>query len=148
MTTISQMMWNTMSSNSSAIVSFATAMMKMKTLPTGFPVALCSTAIRVFRSTKQSKLSPPSNCWSCRWRCCSSGRIGLRDCRVSAKCASCSFRHCFNAAANSGCCRRGFWGPPPFKWRIQCCTVVSFKSDAIEKHNFLYANIVLRNDFR
>ena len=37
---------NTMSSNSSAIVSFATAKLKMKTLPTGFPVALCTTAIQ------------------------------------------------------------------------------------------------------
>ena len=45
-TTIYQMMWNTMSSNSSAIVSFATAMLKMKTLPTGFAVSLFSTAIR------------------------------------------------------------------------------------------------------
>ena len=45
-TTIYQMMWNTMSSNSFASVSFPTAMLKMKTLPTGFPVALCSTAIQ------------------------------------------------------------------------------------------------------
>ena len=45
-TTIYQMMWYTMSSNSSAMVSFATAMLKMKTLLTGFPVALCSTAIQ------------------------------------------------------------------------------------------------------
>ena len=35
-----------MSSNSFAIVSLATAMLKMKTLPTGFPVALCSAAIQ------------------------------------------------------------------------------------------------------
>ena len=35
-----------MSSNSFAIVSFSTAMLKMKTLPTGFPVDLCSTAIQ------------------------------------------------------------------------------------------------------
>ena len=35
-----------MSSNSSAIVKYATAMLKMKTLPTGFSVALCSTAIQ------------------------------------------------------------------------------------------------------
>ena len=35
-----------MSSNSSAIVSFATAKLKMKTLPTGFPVALCGSAIQ------------------------------------------------------------------------------------------------------
>ena len=34
------------SSNSFAIVKFATAKMKMKTLPAGFPVALCSTAIQ------------------------------------------------------------------------------------------------------
>ena len=40
------MMWNTMSSNSFAIVSYATAMLKMKTLHAGFPVDLCSTAIQ------------------------------------------------------------------------------------------------------
>ena len=45
-TTIYQMMWNTRSSNLFAIVSFATAKLKMKTLPTGFPVALSSTAIQ------------------------------------------------------------------------------------------------------
>ena len=45
-TTISQMMWNTMSSNSTAIEDLATAMVKMKTLPTGFTVALYSTAIQ------------------------------------------------------------------------------------------------------
>ena len=39
-------MWDTMSSDSSAIVSFATAMLKMKMLPPGFPVALCHTAIQ------------------------------------------------------------------------------------------------------
>ena len=35
-----------MSSNSLAIVSLVNAMLKMKTLPTGFPVALCGTAIQ------------------------------------------------------------------------------------------------------
>ena len=35
-----------MSSNSFAIVKLATAKLKMKTLPAGFPVALCSTAIQ------------------------------------------------------------------------------------------------------
>ena len=35
-----------MSSNSFAIVKFTTAKLMMKTLPTGFPVALCSTAIQ------------------------------------------------------------------------------------------------------
>ena len=39
-TTIDQMMWNTMRSILFAIVSFATAMLKMKTLPTGFSVAV------------------------------------------------------------------------------------------------------------
>ena len=43
-TTISQMMWAAMSSNSFAIVKFATAKLKMKTLSAGFPVALHSTA--------------------------------------------------------------------------------------------------------
>ena len=36
---------NTMKSNLFAIVRFATTKLKMKTLPTGFAVALCSTAI-------------------------------------------------------------------------------------------------------
>ena len=54
-TTTCQMMWNTMSSNSFAIVSFATAMLKTKTLPTGFTVALCSTAIQY--SDRHSNLS-------------------------------------------------------------------------------------------
>ena len=40
------MMWTAMSSNSFAIVKFATAKLKMKTLPAGFPVALCSTAMQ------------------------------------------------------------------------------------------------------
>ena len=47
---IYQMMWTAMSSNSFAVVSFATATLKMKTLPTGFPVALCSTARHSNRS--------------------------------------------------------------------------------------------------
>ena len=38
-----------MSSNSFAIVKFATAKLKMKTLPARFPVALCSTAIQFSR---------------------------------------------------------------------------------------------------
>ena len=47
-TTIFQMMWTAMRSKSSAIVSLATAMLKIKMLPTGFPVALCNTAIQSF----------------------------------------------------------------------------------------------------
>ena len=39
-TTIYQMMWDTMSSNSFAVVRFATAKLKMRTLPEGFTVAL------------------------------------------------------------------------------------------------------------
>ena len=45
-TTIFQMMWNTMSSNSFAIVKFVVENLKMMTLPAGFPVALCNTAIQ------------------------------------------------------------------------------------------------------
>ena len=45
-TTISQMMKAAMSSNSFAIVKFAIVKLKMKTLPAGSPVALCSTAIQ------------------------------------------------------------------------------------------------------
>ena len=41
-TTIYQMMWKTMSSTSLAIVSFSIAMLKMKTLPTSFSLALWS----------------------------------------------------------------------------------------------------------
>ena len=43
------MVWAVMSSNSFAIVKFATAKLTMKTLPAGSPVALCSTAIQFFR---------------------------------------------------------------------------------------------------
>ena len=49
-----------MSSNSFAIVKLATAKLKlkMKTLPAGFPVALCNTAIQSFdRHSNQSCLS-------------------------------------------------------------------------------------------
>ena len=63
-----------MSSNSFAIVKFATAKLKMKTLPTGFSVALCSTAIqfsdrhsnrsllllRIVDASAQRKLLPPT----------------------------------------------------------------------------------------
>ena len=45
-TTISQMMWTAMSSTSFAIVKLATAKLKMKMLPAGFPVALSDTAIQ------------------------------------------------------------------------------------------------------
>ena len=45
-TTFYQMTWNIMSSNSFAVVNFAAALLKMKTLPTGFSVALCSTSIQ------------------------------------------------------------------------------------------------------
>ena len=34
--------------------------------------------------------------------------------------ASCILRHCSNASANSGRCRRGFWCPSALKRRIQC----------------------------
>ena len=42
------MMWAAMSSNSFAIVKFATAKLKMKTLPAGFPVAPSNTAIQFY----------------------------------------------------------------------------------------------------
>ena len=45
-TTISHMMWTAMSSNLSVIVRFATAKLKIKTLPPGFTVAPCNTAIQ------------------------------------------------------------------------------------------------------
>ena len=44
-----------MSSNSFAIAKLATAKLKMKMLPAGFPVALCSTAIQF--SDRQSNRS-------------------------------------------------------------------------------------------
>ena len=47
-TTFSQMMHAAMNSNLFAIVKFATSKLKMKTLPAGFTVALCSTAIQFF----------------------------------------------------------------------------------------------------
>ena len=49
------MMQAAMGSNLFAIVNFATAKLKMKTLPTGFTVALCSTAIQF--SDRQSNRS-------------------------------------------------------------------------------------------
>ena len=54
-TTIYQMMWNTKISNSFAIVSVATARLKMKTLPTGFPITLRCAAIQF--SDRHSKRS-------------------------------------------------------------------------------------------
>ena len=54
-TTVYQMMWNTVSSNSFAIRKFAIAKLKMKTLPAGSTVALCSTAIQF--SDRQSNRS-------------------------------------------------------------------------------------------
>ena len=57
------------------------------------------------------------------------------------------FEALFFATANSGRCRRGFWGPSAFKRRIQFwafCNRSAFKSDAVEKHDFFFANIVLR----
>ena len=47
-TTISQMMWAVVISNSLATVKFATAKLKTETLPAGFPVAPCSTRHRSF----------------------------------------------------------------------------------------------------
>ena len=74
----------------------------------------------VFRFDLESEFSPSSNCWSCRWRCWFSGRIGLGDCCVSAMRASVILRHCFDASANSCRCRRRFWCPSAFKWRTWC----------------------------
>ena len=47
-TTTYQMMWTAMRSKSSVTVRRATAMLKIQMLPTGFPVALCNTAIQSF----------------------------------------------------------------------------------------------------
>ena len=146
-TTISQMMWTAMSSNSFAIVRFATAKLKMKTLPAGFPVDLCSTAIKF--SDRHSNRSfflrrivdpvvdvseivafPPSE------RLAFQGIVLMQRQMLVAV-------------------EEAFCGPSAFKRRIQClaflqplsprsCKVVSFWSDAIEKHDFLFANIVLR----
>ena len=153
-TTTYQMMWNTMSSNSLAIAKSATAMFQMKTLPTGFTVALCSTAIQSCdRHGHRSFLF-------LRIADFVVDAVDVVDVSVSEIVAFppserlAFFWHCFNAT-NSDRCRRVIWGPPAFKRRTQClafcnnsafrsCIVVSFKSDAIEKHDFLFANIVLR----
>ena len=47
--------------------------------------------------------------------------------------ASCIFRHCFNAAANSGRCRRGLWGRSAFKRRIQCLAFCNRSARVAEK---------------
>ena len=113
-TTISQRMQVAMSSNSFAIVKLATAKLKMKMLPAGFPVALCSTAIQ---SRDRHSIR---SFWFCRWRCWCCGCIGIRVCSVSAMWASCIFRQCLNASASSCNCRRSFWSPSAFKRRTQC----------------------------
>ena len=159
-TTIIQMMWNTMSSKSFGIVNFATAMLKLKTLPTvspWLPVVPPSSfsidkVIAVFSSFGLLIFSLTLLMfWTYR-----SQRLP-RFHQVSVlhfkALASCIVLH---ATANSGRCRRDFFLRPisiqtknpmfgglqqPLSFR--CCVVVSFKSDAIEIHGFLLANIVL-----
>ena len=152
--TIYQMMWNTMSSNLFAIMKLSTAKLKMKMLPAGFPVALWGTTIQFSdRHSNRSFLllrivDLVDDCWC-------SGCTGLRDCCVSDKWAPCILRHCFNSAANSGSPLRRLLRPISIQTKnptfgvlqplcSRSCIVVSFKSDAIEKHDFLLTNIVLR----
>ena len=96
-----------MSSNSFAIAKSATVKLKMKMLLAGFFVTLCSTAIQFCDRQSNRSFLFLQKCWFCRRSCGCCGRIGLKDCRVSAKRASCVFRHYFIASTNSGCCRRG-----------------------------------------
>ena len=136
-----------------AILKFATAKLKMKTLTAGVPMALCSTAIQF--SDRHSNRS----FFLLRIADLVVDVADVLDVSVSqnvafpSKWASCIFMHCFNATANYGRCRRSFWGPSAFKRRIQCmafcnrsarrsCLVVSLKSDTIERYDFLFANIV------
>ena len=109
---------------------------RWRSLLAGFPVALCSTAIQ-FEIDIVIEFSPPSNCWFCRWRCWCCGRFGLKDCRVSAKWASCIFRHHCNASTSSGRCRRGMHRKIPTfiggaqHWRKgkSCFTIASLLKD-------------------
>ena len=131
-----------MSSNSFASVSFATAMLKMKTLPTGFPVALCSTAIQ-FSDRHSNRNFLLLRIVDLLVDVCCSGRIGLRDCRVSAKRASCSLRHCFNATANSGRCRRGFLRPISIQTKKPMFGVLQNRSAFVELRLTFFDKIVV-----
>ena len=143
------MMWNTMSSNSFAIVSSSTAKLKMKTLPTGFPVALCGTAIQFSeRLSNRSFLLlriadlvvdvvdvldvlvseivafPPSerfaclrHCFQCKGKFWSLSKRLLRPISIQTK-------------------NPMFGVLQPFSSRSR--KVVSFESDAIEKHDFVF----------
>ena len=103
------MMWAAMSSNSFAVVKFATAKLKMKTLPAGSP---------------WHSVVPPSSSFSDRHSNRSVLLLRIADFVVDAvdvldvsvteivvfpPSKHCILRHCFNA-----------WRPSAFKRRIQC----------------------------
>ena len=88
-----------MSSNSFAIAATTKLKMKMKMLPAGFSVTVCNTAIQSCdRHSNRSFLL--HRIAVCRWRCWCCGRIGFRDCSVSAWWASCISRHYKNSRYN------------------------------------------------
>ena len=153
-TTISQMMQAAMSSNSFAFVKLVIANLKMKTLPAGFPVALCSTAIQLSdRHSTRSFLS-------LRIADFVVDVADVLDVSVSEIDAFppgehlAFLRHCFQ-------CIDKFWSlsnrhlrpisiqtkNPMFgvlqPFSSRSCIVLSFKSDAIRK-DFFFVNIVLR----
>ena len=92
-TTISQMMWNTMSSNSFAMVRFATAKLKMKTLPAGVPVALCSNAMQ-FSDRHCNQIFLLLRIVDLLVDVVDVLDVSVSECCVSAKRASCILRHC------------------------------------------------------
>ena len=127
-TTISQMMWAAMNSNSFAIVKFATAKLKMKMMPAGFPVALCSTAIRFSgRQRNRSFLL----LLLLRIADLVVDAVDVLDVSVSEIVAFPPTEHlAFSRTVSMhrqilvAGCRRGFWCPSAFKRRIQCLEVL------------------------
>ena len=142
-TTISQMLWAAMNSNS-----FATAKLKKNTLPTGFTVALCNTAI-------QSCDRHGDRCFLLlRIADFVVGAVDVVEVSVSEIVAFPPGEHrAFSGIAWSIgkflSLSKMFLVPisihtksPMFgvlqPLRSRSCSVVSFKSDALEKHDFIF----------
>ena len=122
------MIYVAMSSNSLAIVKLATAKLKMKMLPAGFTVALCGTAIEFGdRHSNRSFLI-------LRISDSVVDAVDVVDVSVSEILA---FPPCEHLAC-SGIVSDKFWS------LSKRFLGLSFKSNAIVKHDFFFANIVLR----
>ena len=134
-------------------VSFATAMLKMKMLPAGFPVALCSTAIQF--SDRHSNRSffilrivdllvdvadvldvPVSEIVAFA----PSERLALKSFVLVHRQILVAVEEAFGAHQHSDE-ESNVWRSATVQFNSW--KVVSFKSDAIEKHDFFFANIVL-----